>query len=428
MSAIGPVAQRIPELDLPRQQPSFAPAAPPLPQDPPPPQTPAVEVEINAFIPQDQVTTPFFVPGGGTFQGDNRGVGTDGTQRTQQTVRVYDDPSRSPPYRVEIDEDIGETHKLDDNGNVLETGEASEDDLNAEVVEVRADGTIVVEVSGQSANPLVGVAPGITYQMRVEMRPNADGTWTVSSQGSHDAFPGYEVLASVDGGDQQVVYGYDPRTDGSTPLALGQGDGGLFGLIWGGSSVDANGQLTLGAERLTPEALLARHTQGGVVDVGALGSDLAQSAEAGAADPAFVNAVFASLPEDQRAAAANAFFDNLATTPGVGGGPAHDQYARLALTPAGMDVILAVGAYAPQRLADDNIVYGFASQNRDAIYAGDPAATDTASRFLDALQASPEAQTDLARYLDPLYDDEQAAMDATPSGRSLRDQIERVLG
>jgi len=388
---------------------------------------PVLEVEINSFIPQEQVSTPPLVPGGGTFSGDGRGVGESGTQRTQQIIQVYEDPNAPNGYRVEIDPDIGETHRLDGNGNVVETDEAPESDLQAEVTEVREDGTIVVQLSGQSANPLVGIAPGITYDLTVEMRPNADGTWTVTTTGEHDAFPGYEVLASVEGGPQQAVYGYDPQVSGASAISLAQGDGGLLGLIWGDSSVDVDGSLTVDSEALTPESLVARHTADSEVDLVALGADLADNAETSVVDPAFVEQVFAQLPEEQRAAAANAFFDNLSTTPGGGVAPWHDNYASLALTPAGMDVILAVGEYAPERLAPDEIVYGFAAQNQEAVHRGDPAACATAHAFLDALADSPDAQQSLARYLQPLYDSEEAGIASTPEGSALQDQIDRLL-
>ncbi|MDH5833410.1 DUF3238 domain-containing protein [Luteimonas kalidii] len=430
-SGIGPSLPRLPDLDAAVLRAASVPAGRPvvLPQQGGTGETPALEVEVNSFIPQDQVSTPWFVPGGGTFAGDGRSLGEDGTQRTQQTIQVYEDPSAPGGYRVEIDADTGETHRLGDDGEVIETGEASESDLQAEVVEVREDGTIVVQLTGQSPNPLVGVAPGITYDVTVEMRPNPDGTWTVTTSGDHDAFPGYEVLATVDGGDQQLVYGYDPNVSGASPISLAQGDGGLPGLIWGDSGVSVEGSLTVGADTLAPADLVERHTDAdGNVDVVALGTDLAGNAETGNVDADFVESVFASLPEDQREGAANAFFDNLSTTPGGGVSPWHDDYATLALTPAGMDVILAVGAHAPERLAADEIVYAFAAQNRDAIHAGDPAASATASAFLDALADSPEAQQSLAGYLEPIYDDDRTGIASTPEGRALQDRIERALG
>lgn len=392
----------------------------------PPPASPVLEVEVNTFIPQAEVSTPFFVPGGGTFAGDDRGIGEDGTQRTQQTILVYEDPSEPSGYRVDFQTDIGETHTLDDDGNVIDTGRAPESDVSAEVVEMRDDGTLVVRLTGQSANPLVGVAPGITYDVTVEMRPNEDGTWTVQASGDHDAFPGYEVLATVEGGEQQVVYGYDPRVSQSSPLSLAQGDGFPFDWIWGSSSVDVDGTLTVGEEALTPETLLERHTDGDTLDVQALATDLAQNAEAGNVDAAFVASVFDALPPEQREAAAGAFFDGLSTTPGVGG-PVHDDYATLTLMPDGMEIILAVGEYAPDRLAADEIVYGFWTQNIAAIWEGDPEASAQASRLLDALSDSPDVQYRVAMVLLPTYDDDREGMASTPEGRSLLDYVERIL-
>jgi hypothetical protein len=391
-------------------------------------EQPVLSVEVNAFIPDEQITTPWYVPDGGTFIGDGRGVGEDGTQRTQQQILVYADPSEPSGYRVEVPADIGLTQRVDDEGNVVETGEAPLSGLQAEVIEVREDGTIVVTMTGQAADPLVTGAPGLSYEMTVEMKPNPNGTWTVTATGKHDSFPGYEVLATVGDGEQQVVYGYDPGYNGAGAFGLFEGEGGLPGLIWGDSRVDVEGSLTLGEEALTPDALIARHTTDGAVDTDALGSDMADSAEANAVDAQFVEEVFAALPEDQRVATANAFFDNLSMTPGPGGGPAHDEYVSLALTPAGMSVILTVGQYAPERLAADEILYAFGLHNREAMYSGDTAAISVAIAYLEALGDNPEAQRNFAYLIEPLYDDQQAGLAATSEGRGLQDLIERVLG
>lgn len=390
-------------------------------------EEPLISVEVNAFIPQEEIDTPFFVPNGGTFAGDGRGVGEDGTQRTQQEIVVYADPTHPSGYRVELPASIGLTQRLDGDGNVIETGRAPLSGLDAEVTEVRDDGTIVVTMSGQAADPLVPGAPGLTYSITVELTPNPDGTWTVTASGRHDSFPAYEVLATVGDGEQQVVYGYDPTYNGAGAFSLFEGEGFPFNILWGDSRVEVEGSLTLGEEALTPEALIERHTTDGIIDVEALGADLADSAETGAVDPQFVEEVFSALPEDQRGDAANAFFDGLSTMPGPGGGPAHSEYARLALTPAGMEVILAVGQYAPERLGTNEILYAFGLHNRDAMYEGDVAALDVALAYLEALGDDPEAQRSFASLIRPLYNDERDGLAATTEGRTLQDLIDRIL-
>ena len=386
-------------------------------------QGPELTVEVNTFIPDASVDAP----GIGTFAGDDRGVGEDGSSRTQQVIKLYADPSAAGGYRVEFDAGIGETHKLDENGKVIETGSASESDLEARVIEVRPDGTVVVGLTAQSSNPLVFAAPGITYDLTIEMQPTGDRNWRVQANGDHDAFPAYEVLASSDSAPQTIAYSYTPDVSGANPLYLGQGDGGLYGLIWGDSAVDVDSGVTVNAEPVTPDAMIERNSTNGQVDTGALGEDLANSAQAGQIDEDFAKDVLATLPPERQEAVAQAFFDGLRTTPGIGGGPAHDAYSALALTPEGMGIILAVGQYAPERLGADEVLYGFAAMTRDEIYSGDANVSDTALRYLEALEGNEEAQSKLAQYYDPIYDDDRAGMESTGRGRDLLVKVEEVL-
>ncbi len=182
--------------------------------------TSPINIEVNAFIPQDKVKAPLV----GTFSGDNRGVGDAGTHRTQHAISVVPDATRDPPYRVTITRDVGETHKLDANGKVIATATAPVSELDPGKWRVDSDGSIVVDLAGNGKNPLIpgprALVPGITYEMQLRLTPSADGTWAVSAKGSHDGFPGYEVIASVDGGTRSVVHGYDPRDHKRTPNSL----------------------------------------------------------------------------------------------------------------------------------------------------------------------------------------------------------------
>lgn len=183
------------------------------------PTTP-IKIEVNAFIPQASVSAPLI----GTFSGDNREVGEAGTHRTQHAISVVPDASRNPPYRVTIDRHVGETHKLDANGKVIATATAPVSELDPGKWKVDKDGSIVIDLAGNGKNPLVpgprALVPGITYDMQLRLKPAADGSWAVSSTGSHDGFPGYEVIASVDGGPRAVVHGYNPQHHGRTPNSL----------------------------------------------------------------------------------------------------------------------------------------------------------------------------------------------------------------
>ena len=51
----------------------------------------------------------------------------------------------------------------------------------------------------------------------------------MTTSGLHDGFPGYEMFVSrpnANEADKKLVYGFDPRTVGNTPLALA---GEIFG-------------------------------------------------------------------------------------------------------------------------------------------------------------------------------------------------------
>lgn len=212
-------------------------------------EIPPLKVELNTFIPQQSVDAPLWM---GTFSGDNRSVGQTGTHRTQHTINVESDPSRNPPYRVSIGVDIGETHKLDENGKTIKTATAPRNELSAEQWKVDKDGSIVVDLSGNGKNPLVTGAPGITYDMELRLKPNANGTWSVNAKGTHDEFPGYEVIAKVGDGQPVVVHGYDPREHDNGPMNLAQGT-----FLWP-SQVRINTGKTVG-----PNGLVAGLDQGG---------------------------------------------------------------------------------------------------------------------------------------------------------------------
>ena len=182
--------------------------------------TPPINIEVNAFIPQASVSAPLI----GRFSGDSREIGEAGTHRTQHAISVVPNASGDPPYTVSITRHVGETHKLDANGKVVATATAPVSELDPGKWRVEKDGSIVIDLEGNGKNPLVpgprALVPGITYEMQLRLKPNADGSWAVSATGSHDGFPGYEVLASVAGGPATVVHGYNPQHHGRSPDSL----------------------------------------------------------------------------------------------------------------------------------------------------------------------------------------------------------------
>lgn len=389
-----------------------------------------VSIEVNAFIPQPKVNIPLL----GTYGGDGRGVGDPGTHRTQQIITVTEDASGRP--QVDVHPHIGPTHKLDDKGKPIGVGAAEESTVQANW-RVEADGTVVVHLHGQSANPLAHVgpihAPGITYDETVTAKKQADGRWEVGVRGEHDGFPGYEVIARVNDGPRNVVYGYDPRVAGNGPLALFHGDGPVgVGAALGGPGVRNSRSGIVEGKIYTPEQLVAEHTRNGRLDAAGLGRDLDQRAEgqAGIVDSGFVEHVLDKIPAGQRQAVADAYFGNAAKTHVVNLGPEHDEQVLLAGSDAGIDTLLRVGRYAGegQGLDAKDTLYTAARTFRQELYEGQSGPTaDQVQRVRDyvtQVSDNPDAARFLGEFLRPFYGDDKARLEAAPGGRQLGAELE----
>ena len=81
-----------------------------------------MDIQVRAFISQQSVSVA-----GQHFAGDNRGFSTaaNASSRTSITVRIETDASKRANPIISTSVSIGESKKLDANGNVIKTGTAN---------------------------------------------------------------------------------------------------------------------------------------------------------------------------------------------------------------------------------------------------------------------------------------------------------------
>ena len=84
-------------------------------------------VTVNTFISAPSVSIPF-VPFAGSFSGDNRVAGQQGTYRTSQTITVNSSSNNfiTGPVR----NSVGETHQISASGNIIRSARASGETLS----------------------------------------------------------------------------------------------------------------------------------------------------------------------------------------------------------------------------------------------------------------------------------------------------------
>jgi hypothetical protein len=203
-------------------------------------------ITIQTFIPMERVDAPNnplntpFAPAIGNFEGDGRDVDQRtinkngkldaATYRTRQTIdidlnmpEVVDVPCTVKVSQCISTPNTGISADLSrwDNKTPLRQAQATGETIKATAR--REGNTIIIEAKEDEGNPLVKGAPGITYDLKIKIEKQADGTMTMTTAGSHDHFPGYEVFVSrpnASESDKKLVYGFDPRTKGNTPLGL----------------------------------------------------------------------------------------------------------------------------------------------------------------------------------------------------------------
>jgi hypothetical protein len=177
-----------------------------------------IQVVIQTFIPMKSVTV-----GGRTFEGDDRNAGEPGGFRTQQIVTVETDPTKGSEQVGVFHGVSGPTHELNPDGTIKNQGTASGETFEGRVTRLES-GVVMIQAKGNEANPLMTGAPGITYDFVIRVQSNGpQGDVTVTVSGTHDKFPGYEIVVNrpeTSGQGATIVYQFDPRLSGNSGWAL----------------------------------------------------------------------------------------------------------------------------------------------------------------------------------------------------------------
>jgi RHS repeat-associated protein len=174
-----------------------------------------MDIQLRAFIPQKTVTVL-----GSTYAGDNRSFSTaDGSSRTSITVRIETDASKRANPIISTSVSIGESQKLDSNGNVIKTGTA---DTALPIVSGGRDanGNVVLNFSQDTKIPLSPVpqalTPGISTDLSVTVPQNGS---SVTAAGTTSGFPAIEMNVTPDGQPTVNIPLNDPGSNGS-PFSL----------------------------------------------------------------------------------------------------------------------------------------------------------------------------------------------------------------
>jgi RHS repeat-associated protein len=177
-----------------------------------------VNIIYETHIEQNQVEDPTNLLGSiglaepTSFSGDDHPSGTSGSSRSRHDISV-------DPKKCEITSEqkaIGETHKLNNKGQVLERAKATDSSLTATAKKL-GNGLCVVSMQGNPTNPLAkiagfNVAPGITYQATFALTPEGQ---LQSTKVDHDKFPAHSVIFNG-----APIHLWSPQTEGTNPYYL----------------------------------------------------------------------------------------------------------------------------------------------------------------------------------------------------------------
>jgi RHS repeat-associated protein len=173
-----------------------------------------ITVTFRTFIPQKSVTVF-----GQTFSGDNRTFSTAATasSRTFITVRLETDASKRANPIINVTSGAGATHKLDANGNVVQTATATSG-LPTATATRDADGNVVLNIQQSVKNPLTPqlLTPAIDANLTVTVPQDPS---SVAVTGKADQFPAQELNVTRSDGNTTPVMQFQPAP-GATPLSL----------------------------------------------------------------------------------------------------------------------------------------------------------------------------------------------------------------
>lgn len=185
-----------------------------------------IKVWVNTFIPDGKIKLSEYIPKSidPCFKGDNRNFSNkiDASSRTHQLIEF----DLSTSKVIQNVKRMGKTHKIDcKTGNITETETAPISQLKNKYALYRYkknEKVIFVEFTTEAKNPLVPLAPqalvpAIDLVVLFAIFP-AERKVEVLTK--HDGFPAYEFYISADNNPGKLIYKYDPKITGKSPLSL----------------------------------------------------------------------------------------------------------------------------------------------------------------------------------------------------------------
>jgi RHS repeat-associated protein len=185
-----------------------------------------IEIYIRSFLPYDKVTVGAG-PAKHIFGGDgnHRQPGDGGGFRTELKIIIETDPNRNQGALENYFPKDGESIEYGENGSVIgrETGTGETGEVNAwftDSADRQSIDGVMVEASSNEAVPLLKIAPGITYYLRIKVSSKGSNrVLKVTITGYHDRFPGYEIeIRRPENGQRAYVYGRNSRDFGDGPF------------------------------------------------------------------------------------------------------------------------------------------------------------------------------------------------------------------